>query len=96
MSKVMISLPDDFLDDVDALAKTEHRSRSEFVREALRAYVVTRLKPSTDRAAAQRAAARILKAGLRLPAGETAESLVRRMRETRYGAGWKRSSSTPR
>lgn len=36
MAKVMVSLPDDFLRKVDRAAKTQGRSRSELIREALR------------------------------------------------------------
>lgn len=39
MARVLISLPDDFLAEVDAIAKQERRSRSELIREALRAYM---------------------------------------------------------
>ena len=38
MAKVMISLPDEFLLEIDDIAKTEHRTRSELIREALRHY----------------------------------------------------------
>jgi metal-responsive CopG/Arc/MetJ family transcriptional regulator len=41
-SKVMLSFPDDFLAEVDRLAREEHRSRSELVREALRHYIEMR------------------------------------------------------
>ena len=34
----MISLPEPFLDEIDRQAKAEHRSRSEFLREAVRFY----------------------------------------------------------
>ena len=37
MAKVMISLPDKFLKKVDRTAQTQGRSRSELIREALRA-----------------------------------------------------------
>ena len=37
--KVMISFPDEFLARVDQIAREEHRSRSELVREALRLYM---------------------------------------------------------
>lgn len=40
--KVMLSFPDEFLTQVDMLAKAEQRSRSELVREALRHYMATR------------------------------------------------------
>ena len=94
MSKVMVSLSKDFLRGMDAIARAEHRSRSELVREAVRTYVVTRANtaPSTNRLAARRAAARILRTGLRFPVGQTAESIVRQVRSTRYGAAWKHSS----
>jgi len=39
MGKVMISVPDEFLSEVDEVAKAEHRTRSELIREALREYV---------------------------------------------------------
>ena len=38
-SRVLISLPDKFLEEVDELAETEQRSRSELIREALRFYI---------------------------------------------------------
>jgi len=41
-SKVMVSFPDDFLVEVDRLAREEHRSRSELVREAIRHYIEMR------------------------------------------------------
>ena len=39
MAKVMISLPEEFLRRVDRLARAQGRSRSEIVREALRAHM---------------------------------------------------------
>ena len=38
-NKILVSLPEKFLEDVDRLAAEEHRSRSELIREALRAYL---------------------------------------------------------
>ena len=38
-TKVMVSFPDEFLQEVDRIAQEEHRSRSELVREALRLYI---------------------------------------------------------
>jgi len=35
----MISLPEPFLEEIDRRAKVEHRSRSEFLREAVRFYL---------------------------------------------------------
>jgi Arc/MetJ-type ribon-helix-helix transcriptional regulator len=39
MARFVVTIPDDFLEEVDARAKAEHRSRSELVREALRSYL---------------------------------------------------------
>lgn len=39
MARVLISMKDDFLDQVDTLAEQEQRSRSELIREALRTYM---------------------------------------------------------
>ena len=39
MAKVLISMPDRFLNDIDTLANNENRSRSELIREALRSYI---------------------------------------------------------
>jgi uncharacterized protein (DUF433 family) len=40
--KILVSLPEKFLEEVDARALEEQRSRSELVREALRAYLDSR------------------------------------------------------
>ena len=42
VNKVLISIPEKFLEEVDHLAAAEHRSRSELIREALRTYMETR------------------------------------------------------
>lgn len=39
MARILVSMPDEFLKSIDKLADTEHRSRSELVREALRSYL---------------------------------------------------------
>ncbi len=41
-NKILVSIPEKFLEDVDRLAAEEHRSRSELIREALRAYLEAR------------------------------------------------------
>ncbi|MBY0451356.1 MAG: ribbon-helix-helix protein, CopG family [Cyanobacteria bacterium] len=38
-SRVLISLPDKFLEEVDSMAEEEQRTRSELIREALRLYI---------------------------------------------------------
>lgn len=40
--KVMVSFPEEFLDEVDRIAHEEHRSRSELLREAMRVYMAVR------------------------------------------------------
>ena len=39
MSRVLISMPEKFLDEIDQVADNENRSRSELIREALRTYI---------------------------------------------------------
>ena len=39
MPRVLISMSPEFLDKVDTLASSEQRSRSEYIREALRTYM---------------------------------------------------------
>ena len=39
MARFVVTIPDDFLEEVDARAEAEHRSRSELVRETLRSYL---------------------------------------------------------
>lgn len=39
MARILVSMPDEFLDKVDLLANDEQRTRSELVREALRNYI---------------------------------------------------------
>ncbi|MDH4379858.1 MAG: ribbon-helix-helix domain-containing protein [Vampirovibrionales bacterium] len=42
MAKVLISMRDEFLEQVDEIAETEQRTRSELIRQALREYITTR------------------------------------------------------
>lgn len=39
MARVLISMPEEFLDRIDKVAENESRSRSELIREALRTYI---------------------------------------------------------
>ena len=39
MARVLISMPEDFLNKIDSVASGENRSRSELIREALRTYI---------------------------------------------------------
>jgi metal-responsive CopG/Arc/MetJ family transcriptional regulator len=47
MAKVLISMKDEFLNEIDKLADNEHCSRSELIREALRLYMRTRTRESS-------------------------------------------------
>ena len=39
MARVLISMPEKFLDEIDSVATSENRTRSELIREALRSYM---------------------------------------------------------
>ena len=39
MTRVLISMPEEFLNRIDQVADVENRSRSELIREALRTYI---------------------------------------------------------
>ena len=39
MERVLISMPEKFLDEIDKVANSENRTRSELIREALRTYM---------------------------------------------------------
>ncbi len=39
MARVLISMPERFLNEIDELAGNENRTRSELIREALRTYM---------------------------------------------------------
>ena len=48
MARVLISMPEDFLNRIDQVAEGENRTRSELIREALRSYMYkSRVKSST-------------------------------------------------
>lgn len=42
VKRIMISLPDSLLAEVDGIAATEQLNRSEFIREAMRLYIAER------------------------------------------------------
>lgn len=39
MTRILVSMPDDFLKSIDKIANVEQRTRSELIREALRSYM---------------------------------------------------------
>ncbi len=50
MARILISMPDKFLESIDKLADTEQRTRSELVREALRNYIKKAIKTAPKQA----------------------------------------------
>lgn len=44
LRKIIVSLPDSLLKEVDLLVSADHKSRSEFVREAMKLYIKERKK----------------------------------------------------
>ena len=49
MARVLISMPEEFLNKIDQVATGENRSRSELIREALRTYIYKqKIKESTS------------------------------------------------
>lgn len=50
MARVLISMPDKFLDEVSLFADNESRTRSELIREALRTYINRKRLLNTDKA----------------------------------------------
>lgn len=50
-ARVLISLPEKFLEEIDTIADEEQRSRSELIREALRSYIRTMEAASSQRGA---------------------------------------------
>jgi CopG family transcriptional regulator/antitoxin EndoAI len=84
--KVMVSFPDEFLAEVDRIAKEEHRSRSELVREAIRYYIATHYrdsKPGTLPQVQQAVAAQDALARLSPGTGEDSTADIRHWREAR-------------
>jgi len=39
MTRVLISMPEDFLNKIDAVAEEENRTRSQLIRNALKTYI---------------------------------------------------------
>ena len=50
MARVLISLPERFLNEIDGIAENENRTRSELIREALRTYMYRNQVRNTQRA----------------------------------------------
>jgi Arc/MetJ-type ribon-helix-helix transcriptional regulator len=84
----MVSFPSEFLAEVDHIAREEHRSRSELLREAVRFYIETKAKksrrrPGSDPHVRQAIATQDALARLSPGAGEDSTVDIRHWREAR-------------
>jgi metal-responsive CopG/Arc/MetJ family transcriptional regulator len=85
-TKVMVSFPEEFLNQVDRIAQEEHRTRSELLREAVRLYIQLRRgerRPAADPRIRSAVAVQDDLARLAPGAGEDSAADVRRWREAR-------------
>lgn len=82
MAKVMISLSDAFLKKVDRVAKAQSRSRSELIREALRAHMKGR---RSRRSGWKEALAPLRELEERWVGQWDAADIIRYYRESRHG-----------
>ncbi len=85
-TKVMVSFPDEFLAQVDRIARQEQRSRSELLREAMRLYIEVRsgaARPGDDPRVRAAIAVQDAIAQAAPGSGEDSVEELRRWRETR-------------
>ncbi len=87
MSKIMISLPEEILKEINIAAQAEHRTRSEFIREAVRAYLQkgAGYPRPIDNPEIRKAYDAIINNPMRWPGKLDSTQVIRKMRETRYG-----------
>jgi len=85
MLKINITLPNDFLREIDKTAKEEHLSRSEFIRKAVRTYwEVCKQKAAEKKRAQNIREAMEIQDKLRKKAGKwNGVAEIRKWRETR-------------
>jgi len=50
MARILISMPEEFLNKIDLFADIQNRSRSELIREALRTYMQKESRPNPKKA----------------------------------------------
>lgn len=89
VAKVMVSFPEEFLEEIDRIAGEEHRSRSELIREALRYYVSARrgsLRPADDPRIRKAARIQDKLSELSPGVGEDSAVDIRRWRDSRDGS----------
>jgi CopG family transcriptional regulator/antitoxin EndoAI len=84
----MISFPEEFLEDVDRIAREEHRSRSELLREAMRLYIATRqrtIRPGSDWHVQQAVNIQNRLSNIASGTGEDSAEDIRKWRDARSG-----------
>jgi metal-responsive CopG/Arc/MetJ family transcriptional regulator len=84
MAKVMISLPERFLSEVDKAAQSEHRTRSDLIREALREYLRGGKRPRKPIDSPRVKEAFKTLRSLTWKEKFDSTEVIRRMRESRY------------
>ena len=82
MAKVMVSIPDEVLKKVDATAKTQRRSRTEVIRDALRAQMG---KQRGNHSKWKKALAPLRKLERQWVGQWDSTDIIRYYRDTRYG-----------
>ncbi|MBI2863067.1 MAG: ribbon-helix-helix protein, CopG family [Chloroflexi bacterium] len=88
MRKVMITLPQDFLDEMDKAAYREHRNRSEFIREAVRHYMARTEERAEARSEAIGRAMRVQEEARQRTRNDSFDS-------TRFIRAWREGSARP-
>ena len=87
VTKVMVSFPEEFLAQIDRVAREENRSRSELLREAVRLYMERRAgkqRPGDDPRVQHAVAVQDALARLTPGTGQDSAEDIRRWREARH------------
>jgi len=85
--KILFSLPEELLAEIDSVAVEEHRSRSELIREATRRYIIDRpgRKRPIDNPEVREAIRSMDRIAKKTHSDSDASSVVREMRDSRFG-----------
>lgn len=84
VKRIIISLPEDFLEEIDDIATQEHRSRSELIREATRRYLAeVRKERPIDNPKIRKAFKSLDELKHRWTGKWQAEEIIRKMRSER-------------
>lgn len=84
MARVLINIPDEMLKQLDEAAKTQHRSRSEMIREAVRrSYYSPPDRTPAMQARIAEMGREMEKARRKWKTGEDSTKTIRKMRDTR-------------